>query len=172
MAAGATYEPITTQTVTSAVASITLSSISQSYTDLILIINMQSDFTTNNGNAARIRVNGDTANNYSNTNLRGNASTASSYEENNTNRIQIGLLPSSGGGTPVPLFGLGIAHFQNYSNTTTYKTVLSRTNSPYGFIEASAGLWRNTAAITSITYFGDGNIKAGSNFTLYGILVA
>jgi hypothetical protein len=166
-----TYEPIATYTVPSAQSSYTFTSIPQTYTDLVLIINMQSSYTGDSGNGARLQFNGDTGNNYSDTNLRGNGSSASSYRLSN-NYIQLGLLPSSGGGTPAGTLGIGIANIQNYSNSTTYKTVLGRTNNSFAFVEASVGVWRNTAPITSITYFGDGNILAGSTFTLYGIKAA
>ena len=167
-----TYEPIATTTLGSNQASYTFSSIPATYTDLILIINMQSSYTGDAGNGARLQFNGDTGSNYSDTNLRGNGSSASSYRISNSTYIQLGLLPSSGGGTPAGTLGTGIANIQNYSNSTTYKTVLGRTNNSYAFVEASVGMWRNTAPITSITYFGDGNILAGSTFTLYGIKAA
>jgi hypothetical protein len=172
MAAGSTYTPVATQTLASAAASVTFSSIPQGYTDLVMIINMQSSYTGDSGNGARLQFNGDTGSNYSYTFIRGNGSTAASYRDTSTTYTQIGLLPSSGGGTPAGAFGTGIANIQNYSNSTTYKTVLGRTNSTYASVEASVGLWRNTAPITSITYFGDGNILAGSTFTLYGIAAA
>ena len=42
-----------------------------------------------------------------------------------------------------------------------------------GTVERSVGLWRNTAAITSITILLDsGNYAAGTTATLYGILKA
>ncbi len=63
-----------------------------------------------------------------------------------------------------------IQQYQNYSNTTTYKTVLSRCSNPTGGTLAVAGLWRSTAAITSITLTPTaGNWLSGSTFTLYGI---
>ena len=164
-----THTPIATQTLGSAAASVTFSSIPQGYTDLVMIINMQSSYTGDQGNGARLQFNGDTGSNYSDTNLRGNGSSATSYRISNNTYIQLGLLPSSGGGTPAGTLGTGIANIQNYSNSTTYKTVLGRTNSTYASAEASAGLWRNTAPITSITYFGDGNILSGSTFSIYGI---
>lgn len=168
----ATYEPIATTTLGSDQASYTFSSIPATYTDLILIVNMQSTYSGDAGNGARLQFNGDTGSNYSDTNLRGNGSSASSYRQSSVSSIQFGLLPSSGGGTPAGTLGVGIAQIMNYANTTTYKTVLGRTNNSFAFIEASAGLWRSTSAINSITYFGDGNIKAGSSLTLYGIKAA
>jgi hypothetical protein len=67
-----------------------------------------------------------------------------------------------------------IMDIENYSNSTTYKTTLSRINNAGGTTgvgaEANVGLWRSTAAITSITIGGQtGNLSTGSTFTLYGI---
>jgi hypothetical protein len=164
-----TYVALDKKTVTSNVASIEFTTINQGYTDLVLIVNMQSSYTGDSGNGARLQFNNDTGTNYSDTNLRGSGSSALSYRLSNSNYIQAGLLPSSGGGTPANTLGAGIINIQNYSNTTTFKTVMSRTNSVYAVVEASVGLWRSTSAITSIKYFGDGDILAGSTFSLYGI---
>jgi hypothetical protein len=61
----------------------------------------------------------------------------------------------------------------NYANTTTYKTVLSRANNSAAGTEAIVGLWRSSAAITSMTVLSEtGNIAIGSTFSLYGILAA
>jgi hypothetical protein len=71
--------------------------------------------------------------------------------------------------------GDAIFHLQNYSNSTTYKTVLNRTNyaGSGGWTVASVGLWRDTSAITSIriaiSETQTGNFISGSTFTLYGI---
>jgi hypothetical protein len=68
-------------------------------------------------------------------------------------------------------FCVGITHIMNYSNTTTYKTVLSRGSSANNIAIAYVDLWRNTAAITSITLTPSSatNFDAGSTFSLYGI---
>ena len=61
----------------------------------------------------------------------------------------------------------------NYSNATTYKTVITRASNANNGVDAVVGLWRNTAAITSINVFlGTGNLDTGSTFTLYGIKAA
>jgi hypothetical protein len=60
----------------------------------------------------------------------------------------------------------------NYANTSTYKTVLTRSNK-YDRVGAIVGLWRSTAAINSITLTAYSNTYAiGSTFTLYGIAAA
>jgi len=61
----------------------------------------------------------------------------------------------------------------NYSNTTTYKTGLVRANSAASGTDAIVGLWRSTAAITSIVATHDtAQFATGSTFTLYGIASA
>ena len=67
---------------------------------------------------------------------------------------------------------LTIINFPDYSNSNTYKPILSRSNKPNYHVEQKVGLWRNTNAITSITVFSTGsnpNFASGSTFTLYGI---
>ena len=73
-------------------------------------------------------------------------------------------------------------NISNYANTNVYKTTLSRASDGYGTngftaeITATAGLWRSTAAINSITLGGSGfpsNWAAvGTMFTIYGIKAA
>jgi hypothetical protein len=158
----ATYEKIATTTLGSAAASVTFSSISGSYTDLVAICNFggssaAEDFVFN--------VNGDTGSNYSGTNLRGNGTSASSSRYSNNGRFVADLV-----GVSTSLQAIDTIQFMNYSNTTTYKTVLMRANDASKSTEATVGLWRNTAAITSIVFaMTGGNLLSGSTFTLYGI---
>ena len=69
--------------------------------------------------------------------------------------------------------GTVIAQFQNYSNTTTYKTMLSRANAA-GYVQARVNLWRSTSAINTIKISGQSGMtfNTGCTFTLYGILSA
>ena len=154
-----TYTPIATTTLGSAASSITFSSISGTYTDLILIT--QGKIASGEG-AYKIQVNSDTGNNYSNTFLYGDGSSAASGRVSNVNYLFGGRANTSEGN--------GIVHFQNYSNTTTNKTVISRGNNNALTI-AYVGLWRSTAAITSmvITSETGSNLSSGSTFTLYGV---
>ena len=65
--------------------------------------------------------------------------------------------------------------FNNYSNTTTYKTALSRgMDTTNGYVQAHVGTWRNTAAITSVTVLANSGstLASGCTFTLYGIASA
>ena len=69
-----------------------------------------------------------------------------------------------------------ISHINNYNNTSTFKTVLTRSTA-YGTssscVDAFIGTWRNTAAITSITVASSSaNFTTASTFSLYGIASA
>jgi hypothetical protein len=154
-----TYEPIATQTLGSATSTITFSSIPSTYTDLVLVI----DGTMATAGGNQIRVNGDTATNYSTTVLYGDGSAAYSFGVNNNNNAASLYMNTAQSNA--------LIHFMNYSNTTTYKTILSRSNSNE-FVSARVALWRSTAAINSITILSANNYNTGSTFTLYGIKAA
>jgi len=167
MPAGSTYTPIATTTLGSATSSVTFSSISGSYTDIILVINAKQTATPNRWTT--IRLNSDTGSNYSYTSLEGNGSAASSYRESNQTRGAINFKTSTAN------WGQNTVHFQNYSNTTTFKTWVSRGDAADTGPVAIVGLYRSTSAITTIliTLEGSGqNFDTGSTFTLYGIQAA
>ena len=163
-----TYEPIATTTLGSAAASYTFSSISGSYTDLVLVNNAIT--ATANDNLV-IQFNGDTGANYSATVLSGTGSVANSNRQTSGNFSYITYYGYQSTTTP----SSNILSIQNYSNTTTYKTFLSRAGQTSTTItpgtDAIVGLWRSTTAITSITLklAGGTNIASGSIFTLYGV---
>jgi hypothetical protein len=154
-----TYETISSQTLGSAAASVTFSSIPGTYTDLVLVIAANAGGPT----AASMRFNGDSATNYSDTILDGDGASATSYRETNRTNIWAGSYYNTS--TPT----VAIHNIMNYANTTTNKTTLSRINYPIAFTSAEVGLWRNTAAITSITLATGANFNTGSTFSLYGI---
>ena len=157
-----TYEPIATTTLGSAAASVSFTSISGSYTDLILIVSG----TVNTNSYFALRLNSDTGNNYSNTEMDGNGTSASSNRNSSNNYMYNGSIFTTQ--TNV------INQIQNYSNSTTYKTVLTRSNNAGSIVKASVGLWRSTSAITSIecSTAGANTFSSGSTFTLYGIKAA
>jgi len=173
MAAGSTYTPIATTTIGSTTASYTFSSIPSTYTDLVLICSGYG--ASVDGNVFVCQVNGDTGTNYSTTRLSGNGTTASSGRRTSVTRAFL----SDASGLPNSSSQISnyIVNFMNYSNTTTYKTIISRANvasGTYPATEALVNLWRNTAAINEIKVFPDPseNFAAGFTLTLYGIAAA
>lgn len=162
----ATYEPIAATTLSSAQSTVTFSNISTSYTDFVAILNYG---VTSNLYAPRIRFNSDTGSNYSNTILYGNGTSATSERSSNATSIS----GSAVGVNSNSLQNTMIISIQNYGNSTTNKTVIGRHSAPSNEVNAFVGLWRNTNAITSITFFTSaGNLMSGSTFTLYGIKAA
>ena len=162
-----TYEPIATTTLGSAQSSVTFSSISGSYTDLVLIVNQTATTTNNHG----IQFNGDTNFNYSTTLVYGDGTSAASERKATTGGGATPYIFTNNGG--VTAISTSIIQIMNYSNTTTNKTVISRWSQSNVGAVAFAGLWQNTSAIISVTYLaGAGNINSGSTFTLYGIKAA
>jgi hypothetical protein len=166
MAAGSTYTPIATTTLSSTVSDYTFTSIPNTYTDLVLV---STPLTT--GNAAMlVRFNSDTDTTYiySQTFMEGDGTSASSSRS--TGQASYGIGYSSANTTPYT----SIAQFMNYSNTTTFKTSLSRSSAAGVTVLAYANLWRSTAAISAIKIFlsGSNSFTAGTTFTLYGIASA
>ena len=165
MAAGSTYTPIATTTLGSATNSVSFSSIAGTYTDLVLIIN--SSLSTGGGNP-RLQLNSDGGSNYSQTWLSGSGSSATSGRFSNFTHVYFG-----GGSGTANTQGNTIIHFQNYSNTSTYKTFLIRYNDTTEAVYENVAMYRSTSAISSIQITTQaGNFNSGSTFTLYGIAAA
>lgn len=171
MAAAQTYEPIATYTVPSNTTSYTFTSIPGTYTDLTIVASVASS----SANTFFIRFNGDASALYSCTRLGGSGSTA--FSDRETRGASYGVLSYYA----YPLSTLGvtnnIVNVMNYSNTTTNKTYLARSNSAANGSDAIAGLYGSTSAITSIGFSTNGfggtsTLLAGSIFTLYGIKAA
>jgi hypothetical protein len=164
-----TYEPIATTTLGSATSTISFTDISGSYTDIVLIFGYKSN--TTNQPTLKLTFNGSTTG-YSGTQLTGNGSAAASYRNTSAAFISIARVV----GTPTTVGGMAtiIMNFQNYSNTTTYKTVLARPSAAESGVESDVGLWQNTAAITQIdiTTATSNDFATGSVVTLYGIKAA
>ncbi len=161
-----TYVALKTETVVgSAAASVTfdLTGIS-GYTDLVIVANCKNTVGATYG--LLLKYNGDTTANYSTTLLWGNGSSASSFRYTTSyNAVFAGWAGSTN-------FSPYIINIQNYANTTTFKTTLSRSSDAGDRVATTVGLWRKTPeAITSIniSFEPSANIAVGSTFSLYGI---
>jgi hypothetical protein len=72
-------------------------------------------------------------------------------------------------------FGTFTVHIPNYATTTTYKQAIGISAGTNNFVFQSVGLWKDTAAITSLTFVAEdatAKFAIGTIFTLYGILAA
>jgi hypothetical protein len=167
----ATYEPIATTTLGSAATSVDFTSIPSTYTDLVAVI-VSADTAANDREIA-FRLNSDANTNYSWTGLYGNGATAGSGRESRSRAY--GVIGWFSAQTTTVGDFVATAHFMNYANTTTLKTVLSRGNRASSGTDALVSLWNSTSAISSISFYSANNtrqFKAGSTFTLYGIKAA
>jgi hypothetical protein len=166
MAAGSTYTPIATNTLGSAAASYTFTSIPGTYTDLVLVVNLLGgatnyDVQVGNGSA-------DTGSNYASTRFFGDGTSASG-DGQRTNTT--GVLGNISNSATVP--HNFIINFNSYTSGA-YKTALSRVSRPDAYAIAISGGWISTSTINTIKIYSTSaqNLPSGSSFTLYGITAA
>lgn len=163
-----TYTLIGSTTLSSATGTVTFSSVPQTYTDLILVSYRQQ------ASAARLflRFNNDGTTLYSDTWLSGEGATPYSGRNTTTSAISAGGIWN---GTTTSTWATNITHVMDYSNTTTFKSTITRDSNDKGStgtVEAMAGLYRSTSAITTVNVVGGSNFSIGSTFRLYGIEAA
>jgi len=161
----ATYDCIATTTLSSAQSSVTFSSIPGTYTDLVVVI--QAFWTTVPSNMyIYMQLNSDTGSNYSTTILSGDGSSALSTRFSNRTNMNMDYAATLVDEEPTQRN----INIMNYSNTTTYKTAIWRSNRAGAGTDAMVGMWRSTAAITTILFdLETGDYASGSTFSLYGI---
>lgn len=147
-------------------ASVTFANIPQTgYTDLKIVVSGRTDSGT--GTGLDISFNGSTTG-FTNRTVQGNGSAASSYGTYNRNAGMINYSPDT-----ASTFGNTEIYIPNYtsSNNKSYSADgVEENNATTAFMSMIAGLWSNTAAITSVglsPMFG--NFISGSTFSLYGL---
>jgi len=153
-----TYEPIATATVAGgSPTTVNFTSIPQTYTDIHYVIYTP----TISGVNTNMQFNGDTGSNYSWTDLYGDGGSAGSFRGSNIAYMLSGVSDGT-----AAIHG----HILNYTNTTTFKTLLTR-GGGRRYVNTDINLWRSTAAITSIQFLAY-NWATGSTITIYGIKAA
>jgi hypothetical protein len=164
--ATATYIPIATQTLGSAAASITFSSIPGTYTDLKIILNLNTVSSTTG--PIVIQFNGDTATNYSFTVLAGEGTNAVSSSSTSQTYITMQYVGES---TTIPtMYDIDVFSYVGSTNKTILTKEAGDLNGS-GSVALKVGLWRSTAAITSLTLTKatSGTFGTGTIATLWGI---
>lgn len=166
------FESIATIVVgSSGAANIEFTSIPQNYTHLQLRIYWGYSNTANNTWLNTI-FNSDSGSNYASHALRGDGSSIFSSNVSNYTYLSLGADQLG----DASFWGVSVADILDYSNTTKFKTTRALSgqdrNGGCG-MGLWSGLWRSTAAITSIRISPDtSTFRAGSNFALYGIRTA
>lgn len=165
-----TYIAIATTTVGSGgAASIDLTSIPQTYTDLLLKLSIRTNRAATFDNF-ELQFNNNTATQYSNLRLRGDGASASSSSGADNKFIAISGVNASSSTSNT--FGSLEVYIPNYTGSTNKAVsidIITETNASTAYAFLQAGLLSNTAAITSIKFSNGETISEYSTATLYGI---
>jgi hypothetical protein len=170
-------QPIYTQTVSgSSTGIITFNSIPQYFTDLQVVISSR-DLSTSgiNGATVGIIINGDTSTNnlYSGTTLKGTGSSVLS--DRGTNQQFLAQSFQTNPSYTSNTFAITTFYIPNYTGSNFKSWTVdnvTENNATAANQFLGAGLYRGTAAVTSLSFYDGGgpyNFAAGSTFTLYGI---
>lgn len=130
--------------------------ISQAYRDLVV------EIVSSASAGLTYQLNADTGTNYSQTRVFGDGTTATS--DRAATQSSVGVSTGS-----VATLGSFFVNLMGYSNTTTYKTSVGRNATAGANTGAIVGLWRSTAAITSIKVLTGGTMDAGTTVRLWGV---
>ena len=158
-----TYEAIATVTATTSVANIEFTSIPGTYTDLLVKFSQRADSATA---AVYLQFNSSSSN-LSNRRLYADGSSAYSFD--GTDIVIYGNRSTFTAST----FSNVEIYVPNYASAN-YKSVsidgVTENNATLAEMSLTAGLWSNTAAITSLKLLAaSGNFVQYSTATLYGI---
>jgi hypothetical protein len=152
---------------------VTFSGIPQTgYTDLVVKMSCRFDLPYDQANL-NIRFNSDSGANYSTRRLKGTG--AITFSDSSSAATTMIFQYGAGDTLTANTFSNGDLYIPNYTSSN-YKSVsgdiVIESNSATNYVNylaLQAGLWSNTAAITSITIGCDGNWKQYSTFYLYGV---
>jgi hypothetical protein len=164
------YDSLATVTLSATASSITFAGIPSGYKHLQ--IRCFANITT--ADAAGLQFNGDTTSSYNAHRLYGTGTAAGGAASSGGASVtSIGLPATAGFPSATSTFGISIIDILDYQNVNKYKTVRGLSawdGNGSGYVDFGSGLWRNTNAITSITYSAaSGNFIANSSFALYGV---
>ena len=166
-----TYELIKGETIASAAASYTFTAIPSTFTDLVVRCSYRGTVAGLNGLQARVTFNSVTSG-YSFTEIYGTGAAAASNRGSSLANIELDQAADSAGNT-ASTFTSSELYVPNYTvaaNKPMSSISAPEQNSTTAYLSARAGLWSNTAAITSITLTANvSNFDVGSSFYLYGI---
>lgn len=167
----AAFELISTQVLASTATTITFSSIPSNYKHLQIRIAVRGTVALTNTSFGW-QYNGDTGTNYAIHYLEGNGTTVVSSSSTTRSDIRADSIDAASG--TASAFTPIIIDILDFANTSKYKTNRSihGRSSSGSTVRLSSGLWMNTAAITSISFFDPANsspFAIGSRFSLYGV---
>lgn len=155
-----TYYQMANFTLAASATTVTISSISQSYSDLVLVISGTQ--LTSSNSTLRIQING-AATGYTFERFRATGSNDSG--SGNTGSTTLSLTDVSGS---EPIYSL--IHLIDYSSTVKNKSIIASSSQTATEINIVSGTNATTSAITSIVLFQTAiAFDIGTTFTLYGV---
>ena len=174
-ASPSSFESIATATGTGSSATITFSSIPNTYKHLQIRCLAKTTATGGYSRGLNINFNSDTATNYASHFLYGDGtSAASSYEGPSIDRIQLfSAVPDST--INANILGASIIDVIDYANTSKLKTLRAMVGNnangtSTGVASFASGLWLSTNAISTISFVSNsGFFTTNTTFALYGI---
>jgi hypothetical protein len=159
------------QELGSAQSTISFTSISSSFTDLMLVLSLRGSL--NNPQIGHLlRFNNDSGTNYKTLAVTGNGSSAGALSQTSETYIYTGQAPAltATGST----FGNTSIYIPNYAGSSQKSVSIDATRETNGtsvYLTFMGGLWTSTAAINRIDIVCEvANWEAYSSATLYGIL--
>jgi len=158
------------QTLASTASSVTFSSIPQTYTDLILMISGRDPSNGGTVSNPGIKFNNDSGSNMSMRRLYSDSPGATST--NSTAQVALYDWYISGSTSTASTFGATTIYIPNYKTANAKSFSIDTTyenNASLPYMGFTAGLWNQTAAITTINLLGNSTWAIGSTFSLYGI---
>lgn len=166
-----TYALIASNTLSSAASSVSFSSIPNTYSDLILRFSARSDAAVQT-TGVKIVINNSTSSIYTATGLIGSGNTVTANRETATPNLYIAR--ANGANTTADTFSNYEYYFLDYlsSQKKSFSCygALENNSTSNNWIDANAGLFNSTAAITALKLqTNSGNFVAGSSFFLYGV---
>lgn len=156
--------PLANITLSGSQSSVSFTSISGSYRDLMLVITA----TTGAATGTYVRLNNDsTAANYYMINASGDGTSPYSYTS--TSWAGLGLVYAAGPTTSAGYHAM--LHILDYAQTDKYKSAVSRSGYASQGVGLGAHRWLSTSAVTSLVVVtGDAQtFSAGTTMALYGV---
>jgi hypothetical protein len=163
---------IQTITLGTTASAIEFTSIPQTFTDLKMLISGRSALTSH-ASFMPIQFNGSGAAEYTQRRLYTDGVAPTGQNANNDSSLYLSVVNAAS--STANTFGSSEVYIPNYTGATqkslSIDAVTESNSATQGHTQASitAGVWANTAAITSIRVSTDVNWVAGTTISLYGI---
>jgi len=165
------YDALATVTLSASTASISFAGIPSGYKHLQIRAMSRGNAATDQDNLL-VQFNGDTGANYNSHYVYGTGSVAAAGAETGSQTTAI-VGRVTGANLTSGVFGVSIVDILDYTNTnkyTTNRTLCGVDNNGSGIVMLESSLWRNTAAVTSLSLTtGAGSFIQYSSFALYGV---